>query len=175
MDSVALIRRLHQHRLWSSRQLRDAVARLSTPQLRQPFDIGRGNLYSTLVHLYAAEYVWLEALNGRGDLPLPGDEAFGSIEELLVSWPALDRRWERFLEQLRPVQLQQPVRKVATSRPGRPVFDTPMHDVLLHVCTHAHYTIAQAVNMLRQLGVPPNDLPDPQLISMSRQETQVGR
>jgi hypothetical protein len=42
--------------------------------------------------------------------------------------------------------------------------------VLLHVCTHAHYTVAQGINMLRRLGVPTDRLPDPMLITLSRQE-----
>ena len=44
--------------------------------------------------------------------------------------------------------------------------------MLLHVCTHAQYTTAQLVNMLRQLGV--DRLPDVMLISMARQEAGVG-
>jgi hypothetical protein len=40
--------------------------------------------------------------------------------------------------------------------------------VLLHLCTHAQYTVAQAVNMLRQAGLGP--LPDVMLITMARQE-----
>ena len=43
-------------------------------------------------------------------------------------------------------------------------------DVLLHVCTHAHYTAAQVVNMLRQLGA---ELPQTMLIMLSRNEQGV--
>jgi uncharacterized damage-inducible protein DinB len=45
---------------------------------------------------------------------------------------------------------------------------TSRGDVLLHVCTHAQYTTAQAVNMLRQVGV--EKLPDTMLITLARQE-----
>ncbi len=41
-------------------------------------------------------------------------------------------------------------------------------DVLLHVCTHAHYTAAQVVNMLRQAGA--DKLPETMLISLARHE-----
>jgi uncharacterized damage-inducible protein DinB len=47
-------------------------------------------------------------------------------------------------------------------------FGSRRSDVLLHVCTHAHYTAAQVVNMLRHLGV--EKLPDTMLISLARQE-----
>ena len=39
-------------------------------------------------------------------------------------------------------------------------------DVLLHLSLHAQYTTAQAVNMLRRLGVSP--LPDVMLITLAR-------
>ena len=45
---------------------------------------------------------------------------------------------------------------------------TRRSDLLLHVCTHAHYTAAQVVNMLRQLGE--SSLPDPMLITLARQQ-----
>ena len=47
-------------------------------------------------------------------------------------------------------------------------FSTRRSDVLLHVCTHAHYTVAQVVNMFRQLGV--EKLPETMLISLARHE-----
>jgi uncharacterized damage-inducible protein DinB len=47
-------------------------------------------------------------------------------------------------------------------------FGTRRSDVLLHVCTHAHYTAAQVINMLRQVGV--EKLPETMLISLARHE-----
>ncbi|HLJ97295.1 MAG TPA: hypothetical protein VKU02_29315 [Gemmataceae bacterium] len=47
-------------------------------------------------------------------------------------------------------------------------FGTHRSDVLLHVCTHAHYTAAQVVNMLRHTGM--EKLPETMLISLARQE-----
>jgi hypothetical protein len=42
--------------------------------------------------------------------------------------------------------------------------------VLLQVCTHTQYTGSQCVNMLRHLGVPPDELPDRQLITLARDQ-----
>jgi uncharacterized damage-inducible protein DinB len=47
-------------------------------------------------------------------------------------------------------------------------FGTRRSDVLLHVCTHAHYTAAQVANMLRHVGV--EKLPETMLISLARHE-----
>jgi uncharacterized damage-inducible protein DinB len=168
MTASDIIRRLHAHRLWATASLRTACAGLSPEQLRTAFDIGRGSLWSTLIHLYGAELVWIEALLGRPDAPLAGDDAFDTVEELQIAWGALDRRWQRCLDNLTDARLDLPIyRKRAAG-----VVATPARDVLLHVCTHAHYTTAQGVNMLRRLGVPPDRLPDPQLMTMSRLEAR---
>ena len=75
MNAVELLQRLHQHRAWVNRNLLTAAANLSDGQLRSPFAIGQGSVWKSLVHLYAGEYVWLEALLGNDD-PLESDIAF---------------------------------------------------------------------------------------------------
>ena len=73
MESVELIRRLHQHRQWVNYELLAAADQLSDEQLHRSFEIGRGSIWKTLTHLYAAEYIWLEALSGNKNPLTPGD------------------------------------------------------------------------------------------------------
>ena len=184
MDAVALIRRVHQHRAWVNEKVLATAARLDDAQLRRPYPIGQGSVWNTLLHLYAAEYVWLEALLGNddpltpGDLPgrLPGNQQGGGavtdLDDLSGRWGDLKGRWDAYLTGLTPEALDEPVYKVSTSSGRGRRFGTRRADVLLHLCTHAQYTVAQAVNMLRQAGaeVPP----DVMLISLARQESEVG-
>lgn len=179
MTSTDLIRRLHQHRQWVNHRLLAAVDSLSESQLRQPFSIGQGSIWKTLTHLYAAEYVWLATLNGDespltpGDTPgrLPknqeGDGAAQSLDELRSRWRELDTRWQAYLGRLSNADLEDSVFKVSSLSGKR--LATRRSDILLHVCTHAQYTTAQLVNMLRQAGQ--TNLPDVMLISMARAET----
>lgn len=165
-DGVAVVRRLHAHRRWVNDQLRQAAGNLTEAHLRQRFEIGLGTPWATLVHLYGAEHVWLDALQGGGSIPVPCDDSFETLEQLLIAWEAQERRWVRYLDDLTPGQLAAPV----TRHTVRGVFVTPALDVLIHVCTHAQYTTAQLVNMLRHLGVPAAALPDSMMITMSRRE-----
>ena len=179
MTATDLIRRLHQHRQWVNQRLLAAVDSLSESQLRQPFSIGQGSIWKTLTHLYAAEYVWLATLNGDespltpGDVPgsLPGnqegDGAAQSLDELRSRWSGLDARWQDYLGRLTDAALEDSVFKVTSLSGKRSA--TRRSDILLHVCTHAQYTTAQLINMLRQAGQA--DLPDVMLISMARAET----
>jgi len=177
MNAVELLQRLHQHRTWVNGNLLAAAAALSDEQLRSAFQIGQGSIWKSLLHLYAAEYVWLEALHGNeaflvpGDLPgkLPGNQqgegGITGLEELRQKWSSLDQRWADYLAALTPTALQEVVYRKSSLGQR---FGTRRSDVLLHVCTHAHYTAAQVINMLRHAGV--EKLPETMLISLARHE-----
>ena len=104
-----LLRRLHQHRAWVNANLLTAAAQLTDEHLRLPFQIGQGSIWKSLVHLYAAEYVWLEALLGdeyllvQGDLPgentsnQQGEGGITDLEDLRQKWSALQQRWVDYL------------------------------------------------------------------------------
>jgi uncharacterized damage-inducible protein DinB len=180
MNTIALLQRLHQHRAWVNGNLLTAAAALSQVQMRAPFPIGQGSIWRSLLHLYAAEYVWLEALRGHeesmvpGDLPgqLPGNQqgegGITGLEDLRQKWTTLEQRWLDYLAGLTPDALEEIVYKKSTSSFRGQRFGTRRDDVLLHVCTHAHYTAAQVVIMLRQTGVAP--LPETMLVTLGRKE-----
>jgi uncharacterized damage-inducible protein DinB len=176
MNTVELLQRLHQHRAWVDTNLLTAAATLSDEKLRSSFQIGQGSVWKSLLHMYAAEYVWLEALLGNeeflvpGDLPgkIPGNQQgeawITDLDDLRRKWSILEQRWVGYLAGLTPAALQEVVyRKGSLGR-----FGTRRSDVLLHVCTHAHYTAAQVVNMLRHGGM--EKLPETMLISLARSE-----
>lgn len=178
MNAVELIQRLHRHRAWVNSNLLAAAASLSDGQLRSPFAIGQGSIWKSLVHLYAAEYVWLETLLGNeefvvpGDLPgkLPGNQqgegGITDLADLQRKWSELEERWAGYLAGLSSAALEEVVYRKSISLGTR--LGTRRSDALLHVCTHAHYTAAQVVNMLRQTGV--EKLPETMLISLVRHE-----
>jgi len=177
-NPVSLVQRLHHHRAWVNENLLTAASALSDEQLHRPFPIGQGSIWKSLVHLYAAEFVWLEALLGndnalvQGDLPgrIPGNQqgqgGFTSLHELREVWTKLADRWTSYLTTIAEQTLDGPVYRIVASTGQR--LATRRSDVLLHACTHAQYTAAQVVNMLRQVGV--EKLPDTMLISLARQE-----
>jgi uncharacterized damage-inducible protein DinB len=183
VTATTAIVRLHEHRAWVNNNLLASAATLSEAQLRQVFQIGQGSVWKSLTHLFAAEFVWLGALLGDesplapGDVPgqLPGnqlgDPPIASIAELKERWTQLESRWSNYLQQLAPEALDELVYKVSSSSGQQQRFATRRLDILLHVCTHAQYTSAQIVNMLRQLGVKP--LPETMLISLARRQQLV--
>jgi hypothetical protein len=73
MNAIELVRRLHRHRAWVNRNLLDAASGLAEEQLSATFPVGQGSIWQSMLHLYAAEYRWLEPLLGNDDPVVPGD------------------------------------------------------------------------------------------------------
>ena len=180
MQATDLVRRLHQHRMWVNERLLEAVGPLTSEQLDQQFAIGQGSLWKSLLHLYAAEFVWLEALLGDedpltpGDLPgrLPGNQAgqggIASLEDLKHKWADLNGRWESYLAGLTPEALDEVVYKKSTSSGlGKRIRDKTRGRAPPRLHARPIHDGAE-LNMLRQLGI--EKLPDPMLITMARQE-----
>lgn len=178
--AVSVIQRLHQHRAWVNQNLLATAATLTDAQLRQEFSIGQGSVWKSLMHMLAAEYHWLEALTGNDNPLFPGDvrgklpgnqlgeNPIATFAQLREQWLQNEKRWQTYLASLDPKSLDDMVPKTSTIvGPGQRLM-TRRSDILLHVCTHAHYTAAQTVNMLRQLGL--EQLPPTMMISLSRQE-----
>ena len=97
-----------------------------------------------------------------------GENRIAGLDELLTLWAALEQRWSDYLLALNPDSLEDVVYKKSTSVLVGNRFGTRRSDILLHVCTHAQYTTAQIVNMMRQCGV--EKLPDTMLVVLARQE-----
>jgi uncharacterized damage-inducible protein DinB len=98
-----------------------------------------------------------------------GEGPIRSLDELALKWEELDQRWNVYLDSLTDDDLGEIVYKTSSGRGKR--HGTRRADVLLHVCTHAQYTTAQLMNMLRQLEVTP--LPDVMVISLARQKAST--
>lgn len=167
-SALAPIRRLHAHRRWVNDNLRRRVVTLSDDQLDRPFEMGMGSLRATLNHLYAAEHIWLETLLGNPNAPKTTEISFPSLAELLSAWAAQEDRWDAYLRGLTLVDLDRPVTRATVWQGKAMSFTTARLDVLIHVCTHAQYTTAQAINMMRHVGVPAEALPESMMITMSR-------
>lgn len=68
-----------------------------------------------MVHLYAAEFVWLEALLGNEDPLIQGDLSgnqqgeggITSLDDLREKWIALEQRWSGYWASLTPESLDE--------------------------------------------------------------------
>ncbi|QDU32460.1 DinB family protein [Poriferisphaera corsica] len=176
MNTIQFIKRTFEHRCWANHQLLEVAKTLTSSQLTQTFLIGQGSALATLVHLYAAELVWLEALHGNKTALLPtadgapnsgapGSTPLNDLNQLIIDWQTLQTRWQQYIANLTEDQLDTMYVRT-NSRDGKD-YDLPVADILIHVNTHANYTYAQLNNIYRQLDAP---VPYVNMSNLSRQQ-----
>jgi len=165
--AVDAIRRLHDHRRWARARVIELVRPLDEATLRKAFPMGPGSIMGVLVHCYGAEVVWLNVLERRDpNTNIPSADVFPSLGALETAWSAVEARWERMLGGLDDARLAEP----AVRRRNDRDLVTSTGEVLMHVCTHQHYHMAQLVNMLRQIDALPDPRPSIDFITMAREQ-----
>jgi uncharacterized damage-inducible protein DinB len=152
---LGTIRILFQHNDWGREQLMAVADRLTDEQLDRPFEMGPGTLRKTLEHIFAAEWVWLARWGGRSPTQGECPRNLPTMGDLLRVWRETATQREAFLNTLTDADLERDVDyRNTVGKPGR----YQLGIMMLHVCTHGTHHRAQAINMLRQLGVTPPEL-----------------
>jgi len=114
--------------------------------------MGPGSLRATLRHLYGAERIWFERWQGRELPELPHSRDIVALSDLDNAWRNLATARNTVLEALPDDGLRRPIAYV--TQEGQPR-STALGGILLHVVNHGVQHRAQALNMLRHLGVKP--------------------
>jgi uncharacterized damage-inducible protein DinB len=141
---------------WASRKLVDASLILTREELHHDFLTADRSVLGTLVHIFAADRLWLARLAGT---PHPDfvTEADRSLAVLQQDWPVLHDRWR---EWARGLSTEQTLAFVAyNDLKGHP-WNQPLWKLVLHVVNHATHHRGQVSGFLRSLGhtPPPIDL-----------------
>lgn len=113
------------------------------------------SIHGTLVHLFQADSIWLDRVEGRptggpGDYPAPGctfelRDAWLELLDKMLDWAAglSEAGWSR----------EASYKTLA----GVP-YTTPLWQIALHIVNHGSYHRGQLTSMLRQLGIKPVNL-----------------
>jgi len=150
--------RLHlDYSSWASRRLVEAAASLTPEQLTRDFSTADRSVLGTLVHVYAADRIWLGRIQGNPPARFIDPEIDMQFPVLENDWPALHERWRQWAAALDPDSVE--TRVPYTDLKGNP-YETPLWQILLHVVNHATHHRGQVSGFLRAMGhkPPPLDL-----------------
>lgn len=150
MHRIDTLRECFRHNDWARDKLLGLSQGLSDEQLDRPFEMGPGSQRATLRHLCGAERVWLERWRGAEQPQFPRSRTIDAIDDLWRAFRDLATARNADLATLADDELQRPVSY--TDQDGQ-THANPLADILLHVCNHGVHHRAQALNMLRQLGL----------------------
>jgi uncharacterized damage-inducible protein DinB len=155
MDKATLDRQL-AYTAWATNRLLKAVATLPAEQLTHNFKTADGNIIGTLAHIFAADRLWLDRVQGRRRTTFI-EECDRDLVLLQGEWPALFAEWRRWIAGYSEDRLNDPIAYLDLS--GNP-YQSPPWEIILHVVNHGTHHRGQVSGFLRALGhtPPPLDL-----------------
>jgi uncharacterized damage-inducible protein DinB len=153
MPALADVLRTHlDYTAWASRHLVDAAAQLKQDELMRDFRTATNNVLNTLVHVYAADRIWLARLQHENRTEFVSD-ADHSLAVLQNEWPFLRERWKKWAALLTDEQVFSEIEY--TDLKGRS-WKQPLSQIILHVVNHGTHHRGQVSGFIRALGqVPP--------------------
>jgi len=149
------IRVLYDYNAWANRRMLDACAALSDEQFTRTIVSSFPSVRETLIHILAAEWIWLERWQERA-LTQSEWEGFAGQFTGLASignyWTALEKKRQDFIAALTPERLAR-VHKYETTEGT--AYAQPLWQMMQHLANHSTYHRGQVTMMLRQLGAKP--------------------
>ena len=153
--------RIYDYLTLARQRLLDWARPLSAEQLAREFPIGRTTLARTLTHIMISEWYYIERLQQRA---VPPYAKWPIQEENPPTFPALEAAWVRqsgvTRAALSSVQdWTSPIEYQVTDDNGIDIIVTASAaDIATQLILHEVHHRAQAMNILRQLGIPAQDL-----------------
>ena len=154
--SADLLRTHLAYTAWASQRLVAAAAKLSPEELTRDFQTADRHVLGTLVHVYAADRIWLSRVTGAPGGPFK-TEADYQLSVLQNDWPALLDRWHQWASALSD---QQAGAMLSYKDTKGNAYSQPLWQVILHVVNHGSHHRGQVSGFLRAMGhtPPPLDL-----------------
>jgi uncharacterized damage-inducible protein DinB len=144
--------RYHQ---WATGRILEETVPLPADQLVRTLGGSFGSVYGTLVHLYQADCIWRDRLNGVPTGPLARYEAPGCTYDLQNAWTEMLAEMVAWAEGLSEYDW---LREMSYKTLAGVPYETPLWQMVLHIVNHGSYHRGQITNMLRQLEVKPLNL-----------------
>jgi uncharacterized damage-inducible protein DinB len=147
--SLSEITRLFDYNRWANARVLDRVSAVDDEEYGRAVGGSFPSVKETLAHLYAAEWIWSERLQGRSPRALPPAAEVPTLSELKKKWAAVEDGQRRWIAELAAVRLSEPL---TYQNVKGETWTYPIGELLVHIVNHSTYHRGQVITMLRQLG-----------------------
>jgi uncharacterized damage-inducible protein DinB len=140
---------------WASKRLLDAAAKLSAEQLTRDFGTADKSVLGTLVHVFAADRIWMGRIVGRPPAKFIDPEKDMFLKVLEREWPPLLLEWSAWVGSLDEKAIAAPI---AYRHQSGTAYETEAWKIILHVVNHGTHHRGQVSGFLRAMGLTPQPL-----------------
>jgi uncharacterized damage-inducible protein DinB len=158
MEINADVLRTHlDYSSWASSKLVSAAGTLTPEELTRDFGTADRSVLGTLVHVYAADRVWLRRIQGNPPARFIDPEKDVRLDVLLDDWPRLLGEWRNWAAGLTD---EAAGARVQYKDLKGNAYETAFWQIVLHVVNHGTHHRGQVSGFLRAMGhtPPPLDL-----------------
>ena len=152
MVTLELLRLLFQYNQWADRRMVEACSALTNEQFTRDLGSSFRSVRDTLVHLYGAEWVWNERIEGRSPTSLVAGTGFPDLASVRTKLEEMDSFYIDYVSRLTPQDLERVIHYKSFAGDE---FSNPLWQTLHQLTNHASYHRGQIITLLRQLGAKP--------------------
>lgn len=149
------VRTLYRYSAWATARIFQAATRLSPAELAAPSGASFSSVRETLVHIMAAQLIWLSRWQGTSPRTLLDARDFPDLASIRARWDQIEADTQRFVETLSDADLARVV-EYRNTRGERWAY--PLWQQVIHQVNHATYHRGEIAATLTQLGQSPGDL-----------------
>ena len=137
---------------WAMGRTLETVTPLSADEFARSIGGSFGSVQGTFVHMWGADWVWLERFDGRSPSALPSGVTLTSVADVRARYDRIHEEQKRIVNALTPARLAEPLTYVNFA--GQ-TCTYSVSDAMVHVVNHGTYHRGQIATLLRQLGKAP--------------------
>lgn len=135
---------------WAHETITAAILEMKEPLQHQVVKSSFPSLFSTVMHVWDAESIWWQRMEGHPKILIPSIQFQPTIHEAVNGLLQQSGDWERFVSQTTDENLQREFEY--KNLKGQP-FRSSLWQVIHHLFNHGTYHRGQLVTMMRELGV----------------------
>jgi uncharacterized damage-inducible protein DinB len=144
MDTM--LKRYATYNEWANAQMAAWLAQASDDMMEREIESSFPTLRQTVLHIWNAEYLWLQALKGLPTGDVPGKSFEGNSAQLLEAWLKASAEFRAYVQAMSDDELR-------GSRDTGGKSPLAVADIIQHCMNHSTYHRGQLITMGRQAGL----------------------
>lgn len=151
MTQVSTIKLLYDYNEWANSRLLAACETLTPEQWSKPAGHSWGSVHGMLVHIFAAEVIWLSRWNGVSPTTLRKPEEFPAWSDLQLAWHDHNGHLRSFVGALTDTLLKSDIHFKDTK--GNE-YAFPLGVLMMHLANHGTHHRGELAATLAMLDAP---------------------